>query len=149
MEDKQFTLLIKSRIYLYLQLISLTVGKRQIYSFSHGQGCNWGVGALGRAPPPGFHTLAKDRSTHFTLGLRPCIISSFLSLIYLRPPLKITQLRPCLESLNYAHDLSPLISPFKNNRDCELMHFLRGLFLHKDENFVRLYVYVLSCYFVL
>ena len=46
------------------------------------------VGALGvRAPPPAFHTLAKDMflnrcPTHFTLGLRPCIISSFLIWIY-------------------------------------------------------------------
>ena len=41
-------------------------------------------GAIGGGtPPPEFHTLAKDMSpnrgaTHFTLGLRPCIISSFL-----------------------------------------------------------------------
>ena len=37
----------------------------------------------GRAPPPAFHTLAKDISlnggaTHFTLRLKPCISSSFL-----------------------------------------------------------------------
>ena len=53
-----------------------------------------------------FHTLAKDMSlirgaTHFTLGLRLCIIYSSLLEIYLRPPLKITQLRPCNQlSLN-------------------------------------------------
>ena len=57
-----------------------------------------GRGRWGRAPPPpAFQTLAKDISldrgaTHFTLGLSPCIISSFLYHIYLRPPLKITQL---------------------------------------------------------
>ena len=57
-----------------------------------------GVGA-GGALPPAFHTLAKDMSLnsgvkHFTLGLRPCIMPSLLSFSYLRPPLKITQLRP-------------------------------------------------------
>ena len=40
-------------------------------------------GVLGRAPPPAFHTLAKNMSlnrgpTHFTLELRPCIISFLL-----------------------------------------------------------------------
>ena len=55
-----------------------------------------GRGACGRAPPPAFHTLAKDMpvnrgGTHFSLGLRPCIISSLLLQIYLS---KITQLRP-------------------------------------------------------
>ena len=65
-------------------------------------GTQMGVGALwARRASPAFHTLAKDMSlnrgeTHFTLGLRPCIISSFLLYkLYLRPPLKITQLRPC------------------------------------------------------
>ena len=46
--------------------------------------------AWGRAPPPAFHTLAEDTplnrgATHFTLGLRPCTISSFLLQIYLPP----------------------------------------------------------------
>ena len=36
-----------------------------------GGGRRWG-----RAPPPAFHTLAKD------ISLRPCIISSFLLLMY-------------------------------------------------------------------
>ena len=50
-------------------------------------------GASQRAPPPAFHILAKDiflnrGATHFTLGLRPCIISSFLLQIYLLPPLQ-------------------------------------------------------------
>ena len=41
------------------------------------------VGAGGARPPPTFHILTKDMSlnrgaTHFTLGLRQCIISSFL-----------------------------------------------------------------------
>ena len=50
----------------------------------------------GGATPSKFHTLAKTcLLTHFTIGLRPCIISSFLLQIYLPPPpLKITQLRP-------------------------------------------------------
>ena len=57
------------------------------------QGCNWGRGALGGRAPPAFHTLAKDMSkhrdtTHFTPGSRPCIISSFLLLIYLCPRLR-------------------------------------------------------------
>ena len=57
------------------------------------QGRYW-VGGLAK-----IHTLAKDMSlnrgaTHFTLGLRPCFILSFLLKIYLRPPLKFTQLRP-------------------------------------------------------
>ena len=51
----------------------------------------------GGASPPAFHTLTKDMflirgATHFTLGLRSCIISSFLLQIYLRPPLKIAPL---------------------------------------------------------
>ena len=42
-----------------------------------------------------FHTLAKDKSlnrgaTHFQLGLRSCIISSFLLYIPVPPSLKIT-----------------------------------------------------------
>ena len=54
-----------------------------------------------------FHTLAKDMflnrgATHFTLGLRPCIISSFLLQIYLPPPLKITQLRHCARECSVA-----------------------------------------------
>ena len=45
----------------------------------------------GGAPLPAFHTLVEDISlyrgaTHFTPGLRPCIISSFLLQINLRPP---------------------------------------------------------------
>ena len=57
------------------------------------QGCNWGRGALGGRAPPAFHTLANDMSkhrdtTHFTPGSRPCIISSFLLLIYLCPRLR-------------------------------------------------------------
>ena len=58
-----------------------------------------GRGALWAPAPPAFHTLAKDVSnrgeTHFTLRLRACIISSLLVKMYLRPPLKITPLRPC------------------------------------------------------
>ena len=47
-------------------------------------------GRCRRAPPPAFHTLARDMSlnrgaTHFTLGLSPSIISSFLLQVYLRP----------------------------------------------------------------
>ena len=66
---------------------------RGLIERSQDQGRNWG-GGLGSAPPSEFHTLAKDMprnrgATHFTLGLRPCIISSFLLQIYLRPPLKI------------------------------------------------------------
>ena len=46
-----------------------------------------------------FQTLAKDMSidrgaTHFTLGLRPCIISSFPLQICLRPPLKLSSCAP-------------------------------------------------------
>ena len=57
----------------------------------HGAGARLGEGALGAASPPAFHTLAKDISlnkgaTRFTLGLRQCIISSFLLQIYLCPP---------------------------------------------------------------
>ena len=42
-----------------------------------------GQGRRGCTPPPAFHTLTMDMSlnrgvTHFTLGLRSCIISSFL-----------------------------------------------------------------------
>ena len=45
---------------------------------------------------PAFHTLARNMSlnwggTHFQLELRPCIISSVLLWMYLRPPLKINQ----------------------------------------------------------
>ena len=40
------------------------------------------------------HMSLNRGAIHFTLGLRPCIISSFLIQIYLRPPLKISQLRP-------------------------------------------------------
>ena len=49
---------------------------------------------------PAVHPLTKDISLNrgafytFYNGLMPYIISSFLLLIYLRPPLKITQLRP-------------------------------------------------------
>ena len=51
------------------------------------------------ATPPAFHTLAKGMSlkrgkTHFTLGLSPSIISTFLLQMYKRTPLNITQLRP-------------------------------------------------------
>ena len=54
-----------------------------MYLCSGHHGCNWGGGgALGSGV------------TYFTLGLRPCIISSFLWQIYLHPPLKFTQLRP-------------------------------------------------------
>ena len=54
---------------------------------------------LGGAPPSAFHTLAKYMSpnkgaTHFTLGLRPCFISSFLLQIYLHPLLKIPSCFP-------------------------------------------------------
>ena len=62
------------------------------------RGATGGGGCWRRTPPPPkFQTLAKDFSliaTHFTLRLRPCIISSFLFQIYVLPPLKITQLRP-------------------------------------------------------
>ena len=56
-------------------------------------GAQLGGGGEGCATPA-IHTLAKDMprnrgATHFTLGLRPCIIPSFLLHIYLRPPLKI------------------------------------------------------------
>ena len=62
-----------------------------------------GGGALGRAPPPAFHALAKDMSlnkgaTHFTLGLNHVLLhASYYT--YTRSPLslKITQLRPCKE----------------------------------------------------
>ena len=58
-----------------------------------------GRGAGGAAPPPAFLFLARDMfldrgATHFTLGLKPCIISCFPLKIYLRPPLKINQLLP-------------------------------------------------------
>ena len=62
-----------------------------------------GRGRWGRAPPPAFHTLAKDISlnTQFTSGLWPCIISSFLftnipalpSQIYPVAPLNGSQIR--------------------------------------------------------
>ena len=55
-----------------------------------------GRGRWRRAPTPEFRTLAFNRwATHFTLWQRPCITSAFLLQIYLRPPLKLTQLRPC------------------------------------------------------
>ena len=71
-----------------------SVDVESVINFS---GTQLGGRRMGRAPPPAIHTLAKDMSlirgaTHFTFGLRP----SFLLKIYLRPPLKITQLRPCL-----------------------------------------------------
>ena len=44
---------------------------------------------------------------HFSLGPRPCIISSFLLQLYLRP--KITQLRPCIYVYIYLLSLSPFI----------------------------------------
>ena len=51
-----------------------------------------GWGGWGRAPPPAFHTLTKDMSknrgkTHFTPGLSPYIISSFLLQIGITAPL--------------------------------------------------------------
>ena len=41
----------------------------------------WRRGTTGGAPPPAFHAFAKNinkGATHYTLGIRPCIISSFL-----------------------------------------------------------------------
>ena len=51
--------------------------------------------------------LAKDMSlnrgaTHFTIGPRPCIISSFVLQIYLCPPLTIFKLRPWSGSLRHT-----------------------------------------------
>ena len=48
-----------------------------MWYFQNLQRRNW-VGGAGARVPPAFRTLAKDMSlavTHFTLGLRPCIIS--------------------------------------------------------------------------
>ena len=64
------------------------------------RGRNWGGRWWRRTPPLEFHTWTMEMSlirgaTHFALGLRSCIISSFLLQIYLRPPLEIPQLRPC------------------------------------------------------
>ena len=54
----------------------------------------------GGGAPPAFHILANDMSlnrgaTHFTPGLRPCIISILPNTNLAAPPLKFTQLRPC------------------------------------------------------
>ena len=54
---------------------------------------------MGRAPPPAFHTLAVDMplnrgATHFTLGLRSCIFSSYLLQIYLPPHSKLPSCAP-------------------------------------------------------
>ena len=60
-------------------------------SFQGGRGVNE-RGRLGRAPRPAFYTLAKNMSlnggaTHFTLGLRSCIISHpFLKMKYTCAP---------------------------------------------------------------
>ena len=69
-----------------------------MYSAYKNRGAIWGR-SWGRVPPLIFHTWAKDMSLkksakHFTLGIRPCIISSFLLQIYLRPPLRFNRLRP-------------------------------------------------------
>ena len=61
-----------------LRAFVLIGGVRACLGFSRGE-----TGGEGGAPPPVFHTLAKDMSknrgaTHFTLGLRPCIILYFL-----------------------------------------------------------------------
>ena len=58
-----------------------------------------GGGELGARSPPAFHILAEDMSlsigvTHFTLGLRPFIIPSFLLQIYLVPFYKLTSCAP-------------------------------------------------------
>ena len=58
------------------------------------------MGTTGGAPP-GFQTFAEDLSldrgaTHFALGLRPAIQR------YLRPPLKITVLRPTTNDVHNA-----------------------------------------------
>ena len=61
----------------------------------------------GRAPPPAYHTLAKDMSlirfaTHFTLGLKPCIIPSYLYYKYTCAP----------PSQNYE------VAPLEPNKKC-------------------------------
>ena len=63
-------------------------------------GAQLGVGCWELATPSCISYFCQEHvsnrgAIHFTLGLRPCIISSFLLQIYLRPPLKFTQLRPC------------------------------------------------------
>ena len=57
-----------------------SVDVESVINFS---GTQLGGGRMGRAPPPAIYTLAKDMylirgATHFTFGLRKCIISSFL-----------------------------------------------------------------------
>ena len=53
------------------------------YAAIKGERCFIGATGGGRGACPAFHTMAMDMylnrgATHFTLGLRPCIISSFL-----------------------------------------------------------------------
>ena len=64
------------------------------------RGASWGGERWGRAPPPAIHTLSKEMSlnkgaTHFTLGPRPCIITSLQ--IYLRPLSKLPSCAPAIE----------------------------------------------------
>ena len=107
----------------------LNFEKKGKKSIIQGRNC-WG--RWGRAPPqPAFHTLAKDMSlnrgaTHFTLGLRPCIISSFILHIYLRPNVKITQLRPwyiIIKALSRTDRQSNLYWTYTNNIKREQFFF--------------------------
>ena len=55
----------------------------KLKSTDHVKGRNWGGGGGQGAPPSVFYTLVKDMSlyrgaAHFTIGLMPCIILSFL-----------------------------------------------------------------------
>ena len=59
------------------------------------------MGGRGCAPPPAFHTMATDMSlnrgathTYYTWTEAMYFLILYLIDIYLRPPLKITQLRP-------------------------------------------------------
>ena len=78
---------------------------------------NLGGGRWGRVPPPVFHILVKDMSknrgaTHFTLGLRPCIISSFPLQIYLGP---LSKLPSCAAICTYTSDIKDKLKELDNS----------------------------------
>ena len=71
-------------------------GVAMLYCYPSCRGATGG-GAGGARPLLNFILWSLKRgATHFTPGLRPCIISTFLFIINISaPPLNISQLRPC------------------------------------------------------
>ena len=99
-----------------------------IQYFAHSQGATdggVGGGRWERSPHHAFYTLANN----FYTGLRPYIISSVLLQIYLRPPLKFNQLRPC--SFQFLDDGTCSQMHLSKFLDAKALH---DIFHHKSKS---------------